>query len=221
MNDSHLIRFYYDGSENVYDVEGRTFEGIMSLSDKKLEDCHSFVQWLFPLPEKSGCYKDAPVLIKEDIEDFHKYSRLQDNMRRAFFKMLHFYGFDCLCAENGIEVFKSLDFAKKSKNWLTPDNHNFLRITRILRSLFLCGLKEEALAFHKALENIYENGNPIFTRIFERPGFPDIDEDFDGEKRIRFEPHSSSKRPAISKETMDYWNKAVENPNYRPHRKEK
>jgi hypothetical protein len=42
-------------------------------------------------------------------------------------------------------------FQERSANWLVHGDHNHLRITRILRSLTVCGLGDYAAAFLKAL----------------------------------------------------------------------
>jgi len=49
------------------------------------------------------------------------------------------------------------NFAGKAKVWLSPGNHNYLRITRILRSLTLLGLEAEAKAFLDCLAEIYKS----------------------------------------------------------------
>ena len=38
--------------------------------------------------------------------------------------------------------------------WLTPNNHNFKRITRILIFLNIFGMQEESNAFYRALYNL-------------------------------------------------------------------
>ena len=44
---------------------------------------------------------------------------------------------------------------RQSTNWLTQNNHNFLRITRILKSLRILGKNQEAQAFLVALKAVY------------------------------------------------------------------
>jgi hypothetical protein len=44
---------------------------------------------------------------------------------------------------------------------VTPNNHNFLRISRILRSCSLLGLAAEAAAFLEALEALGETRRPV------------------------------------------------------------
>ena len=56
-----------------------------------------------------------------------------------------------------IKVTRTHYFAAKATFWLSPGNHNHLRITRILRCLSLLGLEAEARAFFECLSEIYEN----------------------------------------------------------------
>jgi hypothetical protein len=42
-----------------------------------------------------------------------------------------------------------------ARNWLTPHNHNFLRITRILTCLRELGLEGWSQAFFRGLEGIH------------------------------------------------------------------
>ena len=46
-----LVAFYRDGAR---DDEGRTLAEILAWDDDRLEEIHDFIQWLFPLPERSG-----------------------------------------------------------------------------------------------------------------------------------------------------------------------
>jgi hypothetical protein len=49
----------------------------------------------------------------------------------------------------------SEEFTERAKRWLNSNNHNYLRITRILRSLTLLGLAAEAKEFFAALQRVY------------------------------------------------------------------
>ena len=54
-------------------------------------------------------------------------------------------------------------------NWLTPNNHNFLRLTRIMKSITLLGLKPLAHALLDCLEARYagEAGITIGARTMQ------------------------------------------------------
>ena len=72
-----------------------------------------------------------------------------------FIRMLQFYGFTLIETPEIIKCEYSSVFSERAKNWLTPNNHNFLRITRILISLRLLGLSEYAMAFYRILDELY------------------------------------------------------------------
>jgi hypothetical protein len=69
--------------------------------------------------------------------------------------MLQFYGLELVGAEGNLQVVRGGNFDERSRSWLTSGNHNFLRISRILRSLSLLGLRGYAAAFLRVLEDIY------------------------------------------------------------------
>lgn len=145
--DNPLIGFYRDGAE---DDEGRTLAEILAWPDERLEAVHDFIQWMFPLPERSGANPAAPVLDRETTEAFHATAEMRGRLRQAFERMLRFYGL----RRNGYEVERAENFRERAGNWLHPMNHNHLRLTRMLRSLRLLGLEAESAALFRALEGI-------------------------------------------------------------------
>ncbi len=90
--------------------------------------------WLFPLPEPSGFNAAAPILNRESMREFRKRPELQQNMRVSFLRMMKFYGLE---VAKQIRVTRAPNFTAKATIWLSPGNHNHLRITRILRCLCL------------------------------------------------------------------------------------
>jgi hypothetical protein len=57
-------------------------------------------------------------------------------------------------------------FLERSRNWLRPGNHNHLRLTRIMQSLSILGLRAEAKALQRCLtSDVYEGpGRQRITR---------------------------------------------------------
>ena len=149
---SWIIRFY-EGV--VPDDRGRSLQQIWRWSDEKLERVHDYIQWLFPLPEPSSFNPEAPTLDQQAIREFRARAELRANMRSSFMRMLVFYGFK-LIEEDPLRVVPSESFIERSRNWLRLSNHNHLRITRILRSLRLVGLEEEAVALSRCLAALSE-----------------------------------------------------------------
>jgi hypothetical protein len=150
--DRRLVSFYLSLAT---DDRGRSLQQIHRWSDEKLERVHDYIQWLFPLTEPSNFNPEAPVLDQHAIDEFRTRPELRTNLRTSFVRMLAFYGF-VLIENPPLRVVPSASFTERSENWLMPVNHNHLRITRILRSLRVLGLQEEAAAFFLCLADLYD-----------------------------------------------------------------
>jgi hypothetical protein len=113
---------------------------------------HDYIQWIFPLPERSGANPWAPVLTQASISAIRSTPEMQQRLRSGYLRMLEFYGFQF----DGERVFRIPSFAAASRNWLHAGNHNHLRMTRILRSMRTLGLRSEAESFWDALRQLFE-----------------------------------------------------------------
>ncbi len=164
-SEARLIVAFYEGS--APDNRGRFHDEILRFNDDRLEYVHDFIQWLFPLAERSGAQPSAPILDAAAIAAFRERPELRAALRRSLDRMLAFYGF----AWSGERIIKSRTFAQRSSTWLHAENHNHLRLTRMLRSLDLLGEPQAARALFDALSEIYseerQNGrNRISDRTF-------------------------------------------------------
>jgi hypothetical protein len=148
---SRLVEFY---SGQAPDHAGRFIHQIQQWPDERLEAVHDFIQWLFPLTEPSPVNPLAPVLDRQTIEAFATRPELRQSLRLSFLRMLRFYGLEMLPGPKPA-IQRAANFTERAANWLHPGNHNHLRITRILKSLALLGLREEASQFLECLETIY------------------------------------------------------------------
>ena len=159
---SQLLDFYRGQGR---DAEGRSLQQVWGWSDDNLEMVHDFIQWLFPLPEPSRYNPDAPLLTDEDIAAFRQDEHLRANLRTSFDRILRFLGLSL--GEDG-RVVEAEDFHRREPEVWSVPNHNWLRITRILRSLTLLGLESEAQAFYDRLEAIYSSRRfPIGADTFQ------------------------------------------------------
>jgi len=152
-NNIQIIGFY-SGTEP--DHRGRYVEEIQAWRDDQLETAHDYIQWLFPLSEKSGFNVAAPVLTRESIQEFRTQPDLQQKLRVSFLRMMTLYGFETRFGKQ-ITVTRAPNFAAKTTGWLSQGNHNHLRITRILSCLTVLGLEAEAKAWFGCLSEIYED----------------------------------------------------------------
>ena len=148
-----IVSFY---SSKSPDDRGRYLKDIQQWPDHRLESVHDFIQWLFPLREASGVNPGAPVLDPATIAEFRSNPDLQENLRRSWLRMLKFYGFEASSSPNWT-VRPAANFGERSRNWLTPYNHNHLRITRIIKCLRALGLEAEAQSFFDALSVLYHS----------------------------------------------------------------
>lgn len=138
MDNSTLLLFLQGKTSNV---DGLYIQDIWNFSFNKLEHNHKYIQWLFPIDTASNYSRTAPVIYAA-WEGCHD-SVIKENMKKSFAVLLNFYGL----AYEGKNIVKASSYPIKALNWLTPFNHNFLRITRILTALKLFGLDEEHEAF--------------------------------------------------------------------------
>ncbi|KAF3708533.1 Opioid growth factor receptor-like protein 1 [Channa argus] len=131
-NEYRNLRFYLNKIPLVPD--GIYIEEILTKwrgDYDKLEQNHNYIQWLFPLREQ-GLNFYAPELTQEEIKEFQSTREARRRFLAAYCLMLDFYGIKL--------VDKSGNVARAS-NWqdrfqhLNESQHNYLRITRILKSL--------------------------------------------------------------------------------------
>lgn len=180
---SPIIKFY-EGTGT--DDQGRTLDQILGWDFNKLESIHNYIQWLFPLTDRSSANWNAPVLTQADIEIFRSSEVIRENLLRSFNRMMSFYGFEIVQQDdaalpeeafpdpvnprgtNPVFLNKSVDFPERASNWLTRGNHNFLRLTRIMKSLKLANLDGYAHALSGELKKLYESdyGSVIGSTTF-------------------------------------------------------
>lgn len=112
--------------------------GIWNYSYHQLEQGHDYIQWIFPLDVPSIYHPRAPILTKEDVEIFKNSPVLKWRVLTSvhtFMKFLH----------------ATID------TWILGNNHNHLRITRMLKCLVTIGLKSEAVARLNELKLIFDS----------------------------------------------------------------
>ena len=165
MQGSRILDFYAGVAP---DHRGRSLAQLQSQSLSALESNHDYIQWLFPLPERSSASAHAPILTPADIQAFEQSPVLRGSLLQSFSTMLKFYGFDLSEAVERLQVRRGRDFAARSAVWLTPFNHNYLRLTRILRSLQLLGCAPYADALFACLQELYrEHADVVGEETFK------------------------------------------------------
>lgn len=152
---NNIIGFYEGREKNQV---GMSIDEIREMDDKKLEKDHHYIQWIFPDTEKSLAVPTSPVLSQLDIDTFWEREDLQRILIEMFSKMMDFYGLNFYkSSKKEFAVEPGKNFEKRAKEWITSRNHNFLRLTRIMRSMVLLGRADLAAALQKCLSDIYED----------------------------------------------------------------
>jgi hypothetical protein len=162
--DSPIVAFYRSAG---CDQSGRLIAEIHRFSNRELEQSHDYIQWLFPLIVRSQFNPNAPILVEADIVLFASDPVLRVNFRRSLEKILGFYGYEIM-ANNPVQIFESEQWGNRSIKWISDGNHNYLRITRMLRSAYLLGFEEYAQAFLDRLLKLRDSpyGRIIGARTF-------------------------------------------------------
>jgi len=122
---------------------------------------HDYIQWLFPLPEPSSANPHAPVLSKHDIEVFRDSRHLRKKLVQSLEMMLRFYGLELGGPPGSPIVSVAQSYPALRAQWLRAFNHNYLRITRILRSLTILGEQPYARSLLRCLEQIYAENRQV------------------------------------------------------------
>jgi Opioid growth factor receptor (OGFr) conserved region len=148
----NLVAFYRGLEPNN---NGVALNEILNWDDGHLESAHNYIQWLFPLTTPSGPNPTAAILDNATIQVFRGDAALQSQVLRSFRRMLTFYGLQM--DETTKVITRAPNFNVRAAAWLTPNNHNFLRMTRMIRSMRDLGLADYAKAFFTILQDIRRN----------------------------------------------------------------
>lgn len=157
---SHIIDFYRGKAPNT---DGLFLQEIIYQSDGYLEASHDLIQWLFPLNELSNFNENAPILTQEDINEWNQDLDLKDELLLSYDRFLKFFG---LKRENFTVTENDISGDILHYRW-SKFNHNWLRISRILKCMTLLGLKEYAMGFFELLKTFKETQRfPISDNTF-------------------------------------------------------
>ena len=99
------------------DHQGRYLGDIWDFDDKAIEQTHDFIQWMFPLTEKSMSVPGVPVLSTNDIKAICTSEVARSNLEKS----AQWY----------------LGFLQRNDHWIKSYDHNHLRITRVIKSVRL------------------------------------------------------------------------------------
>lgn len=121
------------------DDKGRTITDILQYNTVRLECLHDYIQRIFPLQEASK-FSDAQQITDSEIDAIAKSKAARTNIQALYQKMLQFWKID----DERIARWGKLT---PMRLWNMPNNHNHLRMTRVLKSLKLLRMEQEYMDF--------------------------------------------------------------------------
>ena len=139
------------------DPRGRCLSDIWDYDNAEFDGCHDFIQWMFPLPKPSNFFKgyDCPVLLEEDLNYLRGSIHAQHNIETNVAVFLKFLGlrlkkFQGYGTPLEYTVTAS-ELVNQHEYWLKANDHNHLRINRMLQFLVLTDNENLAKAIFRCL----------------------------------------------------------------------
>lgn len=129
---NHVIHDFYLLDD--VDYKGRTLRQMWGMTRDELEKSHDVIQWLFPLNELSMHNKRAPILDDETIQKMKENPLMESRIAGTAIVFLQFLGFYDDDVRNG-----------GKPHWVNFRDHNYLRITRAIKSLKLFGVTAQPI----------------------------------------------------------------------------
>jgi hypothetical protein len=134
LEDERWVRFYLNQGPTT---EGYRFAQIMSWGEQQLEETHNYIQWLFPIRERSPINPNAPVMSYSMQRQLKNDKRLRGQMTAAFIRMLWFWGIEFQGRYKGFAIPPGMEY--RTERWCTESDHNQLRMSRMLECMSLVG----------------------------------------------------------------------------------
>ncbi|MDT8924711.1 opioid growth factor receptor-related protein [Pseudomonas taiwanensis] len=131
MTDDPWLQFM----QSLSAPQGHALRDIQAFDHDQLEFTHTYIQWLFPLPEASTINPEAPVLTALHCEAVAISPLLKKQIGINLDLMLGHWGIQ----RQAVDFLKAANFDTQSVLWLTEFDHNHLRITRVLAFLAMTG----------------------------------------------------------------------------------
>ena len=132
--DMNFVNFL---TNNEPDFKNRFLKDIWNFSDEDIEYTHDFIQLLFPLNEKSNAISNGIYL----------------DSNKAILSIKA----NKLATENIVKSSKwFLSFLARNSHWKRKHDHNYLRITRIIKSLRLLVSDQEANKFYESFMQLVD-----------------------------------------------------------------
>ena len=136
------MNFYNFLLNKEIDYKGRFLSDIWAFNDNEIENCHDFIQMIFPLNKPSKAVLHNFYLNdKSEIDQIRCNLKINTNLikSKAWF----------------------LEFLKRNNKWKKYSDHNQLRITRIIECMRLLVSNYEADHFYRTIISMLGSNRTI------------------------------------------------------------
>lgn len=144
-----------------------------------LETRHDYIQFMFPSTEVSQFNSVAPVVTEEVMEAFRQEESMRLELLLNLRRIAQFWDFSLSEEPDNISFSLKPEFHSKPSSDVifrnTSKFHNFLRLTRVIKSLYALGLEPYAYALKKFAIDVLKDTIkvPLTTVKFWRDSIPD------------------------------------------------
>jgi hypothetical protein len=133
--DELKILAFYNGGEEPSAPRLNDIKNWFANFSEELETRHDWVQWAFPIDTPSQFNPDAPIVTHPEVFSYVRKDELISNIIR-------------MCSWLGIYLYKNVEGQyshnyARIREWYESEDHNNLRVTRLLRCLRLAGMALE------------------------------------------------------------------------------
>lgn len=157
------VLFYQKQCNNQ---EGESLSDIWKYDHHEYEGGHHFIQWLFPSDEPSSVSPYAPLVDEDFRQDFQRSPKLKLRLKRSYEQFLNFMGL-IIDPQGDLSIHDRGVFYLRVQR----PNHNLQRITRVLRSLNLLGLRSYALKLYNFLMQHSADINDITLQYWHKANY--------------------------------------------------
>ncbi|CAM5789327.1 opioid growth factor receptor-related protein [Rhizobacter fulvus] len=131
------------------DSHGSTLFTMLSQSDEWMGAHTTFIQWMLPTAERSMFTQRGPLLTSDEIERLSLDHRVRAGIALSRDRVLRYLGLEL---REGLLLKR--ESWQDSSEWSRVAGPDDLRVSRLLRSLVLFGLAEDARALYRGLESL-------------------------------------------------------------------
>lgn len=131
-----VIEFYLERCNSTHNF---SLQDMWQLQKCVIGDGYFYIPWLFPVSESSKWNIEVPVFNQEDASFFRSHTEIQEKYLKSFDTIIGYFE---LVREGN--TLKPTEVLQHRHYWLRNVGHESKKISRIIRSLALCGQPELA-----------------------------------------------------------------------------